>query len=178
MILLSVLQSDDNLKWLTTAPSHPDALDCTRRAIYDWIEEVARSNDTPELKETLWRNEHCKLVARLSARYFNFFKIHFGSLVSKTELKNLKAKSKSERSLAENLMLQEEWVISHWVELALAGEITRETCISFLKSRAYPQITPLQIQPSMSIQSQTARTTDPSLWITILHAVTSSLHNH
>ena len=160
MILLSVLQSEDNLEWLTPGPSHPDSLDSTRRAIYAWIEKIACSDPTIEertdthrdLREMLWQSKHCRLVAHLSARYFNFFKIHFGFLVSKTEELHLEVQFDSEKSPTAIAIQEEEWVISHWVELAMAGEVTRETCISFLQSRAWNVV--LHAITSLSLNKQ------------------------
>lgn len=165
------------------APADPDSLEPARRAIFDWIMTLAghkqvstldvgqgavtmratdQSDDMQDAEQdleegnvsaALWHKEHCKLLAQVSARYFDFFKAHFKFLAHKTKqiekrrLENINLQpsegagvetgggdpvdSASGGELAD-LAQEVEWATCHWVELCLACEELRATCVSFL----------------------------------------------
>lgn len=170
VILTYLLQNSDSSS-VMAAPAHPDSLDTVRRAILDWVMKIADqgakskkpethdiatdSDDQSdnkqdlerEVSDILWQKEHCKLLAQVSARYFDFFKAHFQFLAKKTKriertqleayaLEQCKDEETSNGVATPSLAQQVEWATSHWVELVLTGGQVRDTCISFLSKEA------------------------------------------
>lgn len=85
------------MEWM--APSEPSLLDPARRVILDWLLQTANrrgkgqqlgtsggeGNNQGCMSDRLWHRKHCKLLARVSLRYFDFFKEHLKFLVARTK---------------------------------------------------------------------------------------------
>ena len=191
-----MLQDSATLNCHVLEPSHPDSLDPARRVILDWLIKTARCNKITEPRKTegmehetdtpsmaLWERKHCKLLAQLSMKYFDFFKEHFQYLVCKTkEIEKCRAEETfnlhSSSTASKGSMA--EWAISQWVELALIGEQPREVCIAFLQSQVSPCAQSEGTITKCNEFSYAGLTFDPSppptenIWTELLRTVLSS----
>lgn len=203
MILISLLQ-DDGMKWLPSESSHPDSLDAARRAILHWLVGIARystskkqletqeGNDDQQqaaISEALWQRSHCKLLAQISLRYYDFFKEYFQFMVRKTrEIEKMRSSTNQSvdleddntQSIADDDEREggEEQHLhlarSHWVALALAGNQLREVCLSFLTAESQQ----LQVsRDQLTHGEHTLKLVPPeeNSWVQILRDVHSAL---
>lgn len=149
-----MLQGSESWKWLDCGGTGDfDCLDPSQKAVFDWLMSILvqpkvkeESSDNKALLELLWQRSNSKLLAQVSSKYFDFFKAHLKLLVRKTkevEKLNMEISLNIEEDLSVALEQQKklkECVLSHWVELSLAGEDIKEVCLSVLKPRALPHL--------------------------------------
>lgn len=155
----------------------------------------------PEIKVStiLWKSSHCKLLAKVSLRYFEFFKEHFKFLVSatkameKTRLESCLTLDLHSTEQAEEMGLsqvgemelsegpsysspgtldeQVEWVTTHWMALSLVGGQPRTVCLSFLTKES--KQVPLTVQNELSHGGCVLKLRPPkvSVWNMVLKRV-------